>query len=101
MPKNTAKSALEAQVAPEQNYQVPVNERDAYHVLQCRGGFNPETGQPLYEPMLQKYNAREFELFGKRSLEAQGWDLKILWDPRTQTNPTLQKTNANPNPNVK
>lgn len=64
-----------------ETYQVPVNERDTFHVLQRMKGFDPETGEPN-PSFIQKYNPKDFELFMKRELERQGWELTILFDPR-------------------
>lgn len=64
-----------------ETYQVPANERDTFHVLQRMRGYDPETGEPN-PAYIQKYNVRDFELFMKRELERQGWELVILFDPR-------------------
>lgn len=69
-----------------ETYQVPANERDTFHVLQRMKGYDPETGEPN-PAYIQKYNAKDFELFMKRELERQGWELVILFDPRVPAKP--------------
>ena len=35
-------------------------------------------------PVLQKFGKREFELYVKRSLEAQGYTVTVLYDPEAK-----------------
>ena len=90
MPKKQSASA-QALPTPE-TYRFPGSEDNVYHVLQRKGGYDPQTGEPVGEAFIQKYGRREFELFIKRSLELQGWDLTILWDPNNKkaVNPAAQ-----------
>lgn len=71
---------------------MPANERNTFHVLQRKAGYDPETGEPN-PSYIQKYGEQEFVLFMKRELERQGWELTILYDPRVAS---AQVRNATP-----
>lgn len=83
MPKKQSAGVQGTLPTPE-TYRFPGNEDNVYHVLQRKGGYDPATGEPVGEAFVQKYNQREFELYMKRSLELQGWELTILWDPNNK-----------------
>lgn len=67
------------QVTPE-NYIVPDNERNSFHVIIEVVKFDSNTGRRLSRPRLQKFGAKAFAQ-ARRVLEMQGYTVKVLYDP--------------------
>lgn len=68
------------QVTPE-NYIVPDDEKHLYHCRIEVKKFNPETGERLSKPSLQKFGRKFFERNGLHNLRQQGYSVDILYNP--------------------
>ena len=68
------------QVTPE-NYIVPDDEKHLYHCRIEVKKFNPETGERLSKPSLQKFGRKFFERNGLHNLRQQGYTVDILYNP--------------------
>lgn len=63
------------------NYIVPANEVRLYHcVIEVRK-FNPETGERLSKPVVQKFGKKSFEASVANNLRRQGYTITILHNP--------------------
>lgn len=67
-------------VTPE-NYICPKGEEMMYHCRIEVRKFDPETGERLSKPMLQKFGRKFFESFGLHNLRKLGYTVDILHDP--------------------
>lgn len=73
--------AQKPQMNTEPEYRVPMNERHLFHCIIEIPKFNPETGERLSKPRLQKFGQKMFELVLPK-LREQGYVVKILHNPR-------------------
>ena len=67
--------------APKQEYFVPANERHLFHCIIEVKKFDPETGERLSKPRIQKFGQKAFELVLPK-LREQGYTVNILHNPR-------------------
>lgn len=65
----------------DENYIVPANERHLYHCVIEVKKFNPETGERLSKPRIQKFGQKAFELVLPK-LKEQGYTVTILHSPK-------------------
>lgn len=63
------------------NYIVPDDEKHLYHCRIEVKKFNPETGERLSKPSLQKFGRKFFERNGLHNLRQQGYSVDILYNP--------------------
>ena len=63
-----------------ENYIVPDGEEGTYHCRIEQRQFNPNTGERLSRPFIQKFPAKMWPAL-LRNLEQQGWTVDILHDP--------------------
>jgi len=63
-----------------ENYIVPDGEKHLFHVTIEIKKFDPNTGERISRPRLQKFNARMFA-FLKEKFEKQGYTITVLYDP--------------------
>lgn len=62
------------------NYIVPDGEEGTYHCRIEQRQFNPNTGERLSRPFIQKFPAKMWPAL-LRNLKQQGWTVDILHDP--------------------
>ena len=62
------------------NYIVPQGEEGTYHCRIEQMQFNPQNGQRLSRPRIQKFEPKMWPLLS-RNLRQQGWTVDILHDP--------------------
>ena len=67
--------------APKQEYFVPANERHLFHCIIEVKKFNPETGERLSKPRVQKFGQKTFEMVLPK-LREQGYTVTILYNPK-------------------
>ena len=67
------------EVTPD-NYIVPDGEEGTYHCRIEQRQFNPNTGERLSRPFIQKFPAKMWPAL-LRNLKQQGWTVDILHDP--------------------
>ena len=72
-----------------ENYNVPANEKHLYHCIIEVKTFNPETGERLSVPRLQKFGVKMFENGVLDNLKRQGYTITILHNPRGNNAPQL------------
>lgn len=65
----------------QENYIVPDDEKHLYHCRIEVKKFNPETGERLSKPCLQKFGRKFFERNGLHNLRQQGYSVDILYNP--------------------
>lgn len=66
-----------------QNYIVPAGENHLYHAVIEVKQFNPQNGERLSVPRLQKFGLKTFEAGGvKNNLKKQGFSILVLHDPK-------------------
>lgn len=65
----------------QENYIVPDDEKHLYHCRIEVKKFNPETGERLSKPSLQKFGRKFFERNGLHNLRQQGYSVDILYNP--------------------
>lgn len=65
-----------------ENYLCPEDEKGRYHVIQERSQFDPNTGERVFSPVLQKYRPLTFEMIVYPYLSRGGYNLRIVHDPR-------------------
>lgn len=65
-----------------ENYVVPKGEEKMYHVKQEIKQFNPNTGERLSTPCIQKYGQRMYESVIYDNLLKQGYTIDVLHNPR-------------------
>lgn len=65
----------------QENYIVPDDEKHLYHCRIEVRKFNPETGERLSKPSLQKFGRKFFERNGLHNLRQQGYTVDILYNP--------------------
>lgn len=63
-----------------ENYIVPDGEEDTYHCRIEQRQFNPNTGERLSRPFIQKFPSKMWPAL-LRNLKQQGWTVDILHDP--------------------
>lgn len=63
-----------------ENYIVPDGEEGTYHCRIEQRQFNPNTGERLSRPFVQKFPAKMWPAL-LRNLKQQGWTVDILHDP--------------------
>lgn len=63
-----------------ENYIVPDGEEGTYHCRIEQRQFNPNTGERLSRPFIQKFPAKMWPAL-LRNLKQQGWTVEILHDP--------------------
>lgn len=63
-----------------ENYIVPDGEECTYHCRIEQRQFNPNTGERLSRPFIQKFPAKMWPAL-LRNLKQQGWTVDILHDP--------------------
>lgn len=63
-----------------ENYIVPDGEEGTYHCRIEQRQFNPNTGERLSRPFIQKFPAKMWPAL-LRNLKQQGWTVDILHDP--------------------
>lgn len=63
-----------------ENYIVPDGEEGTYHCRIEQRQFNPNTGERLSRPFVQKFPAKMWPAL-LRNLKQQGWTVEILHDP--------------------
>lgn len=63
-----------------ENYIVPDGEEGTYHCRIEQRQFNPNTGERLSRPFIQKFPAKMWPVL-LRNLKQQGWTVDILHDP--------------------
>ena len=68
-------------LTPE-TYECPKGEERSYHVLQEVKQFDPKTGKRISSPRIQKYGAKMWNTLIYDNLLKQGYDIKILHDPK-------------------
>lgn len=76
---NSTKDVPVTEVTSE-NYICPDNEKDTYHVKMEKVKFDPNTGERLSRPDIQKFGQKEFRI-QRDILANMGWKLDILHDP--------------------
>lgn len=74
-----------------ETYQVPANERHLYHAVIEIKKFDPNTGERLSVPRLQKFGMKAFENGVADNLKRQGYDIKIVFNPHGTAAPLPQK----------
>lgn len=62
-------------------YFVPANERHLFHCIVEVKKFDPETGERLSKPRIQKFGQKTFEMVLPK-LREQGYTVTILHNPR-------------------
>lgn len=67
--------------APKQEYFVPANEKHLFHCIIEVKKFNPETGERLSKPRVQKFGQKTFEMVLPK-LREQGYTVTILHNPK-------------------
>lgn len=67
----------------KENYIVPENEKNVYHLLIEQRKFDGNTGKRLSRPRIQKAGKKMFELNLQHNLPKQGYVIEILWNPNT------------------
>lgn len=72
-----------------ENYNVPANEKHLYHCIIEVKKFNPETGERLSVPRLQKFGVKMFENGVADNLKRQGYTITILHNPHGNNAPQL------------
>ena len=77
-----------------ENYIVPENEKQSYHCKIERKKFNPETGQRLSRPRIQKFGQKIFEQLVSKRLPLQGYTIEILWNPNAYLAELAEKKKA-------
>ena len=65
------------------NYIVPENEKNVYHLLIEQRKFDGNTGKRLSRPRIQKAGKKMFEQNLQYNLPKQGYVIEILWNPNT------------------
>lgn len=65
-----------------ENYVVPAGEERAYHCVIEVKQFNSKTGKRVSVPRLQKFGKKAFESTILHALQQQGYEIRILHDPR-------------------
>lgn len=65
-----------------EQYEVPKGEEKYYHCRIEVKKFDPDTGERLSRPVLQKFEPKFFETFGLHHLRQQGYTVDILHNPR-------------------
>lgn len=63
-----------------ENYIIPDGEEGTYHCRIEQRQFNPNTGERLSRPFIQKFPAKMWPAL-LRNLKQQGWTVDILHDP--------------------
>ena len=63
-----------------ENYIVPDGEEGTYHCRIEQRQFNPNTGERLSRPFIQKFPAKMWPAL-LRNLKQQGWTVDVLHDP--------------------
>lgn len=63
-----------------ENYIVPDGEEGTYHCRIEQRQFNPNTGERLSRPFIQKFPSKMWPAL-LRNLKQQGWTVEILHDP--------------------
>lgn len=66
---------------PKQEYVVPANEKHLFHCIIEVKKFNPETGERLSKPRVQKFGQKTFEMVLPK-LREQGYTVTILHNPK-------------------
>lgn len=66
---------------PKQEYVVPANEKHLFHCIIEVKKFNPETGERLSKPRVQKFGQKTFEMVLPK-LREQGYTVTILYSPK-------------------
>ena len=77
------------ELTPE-NYKVPANEGHLYHCVIEVKKFDPNTGERLSVPRLQKFGVKAFENGVADNLKRQGYDIKIVFNPHGTAAPLPQ-----------
>lgn len=70
----------EPQVEKAPSYKVPEGEEHLYHVELTLRKFDPNTGKPIGNSFVQKYNAKQWSTIYD-AVKLQGYDINILYDP--------------------
>ena len=65
----------------DENYIVPANERHLWHCIIEVKKFNPETGERLSKPRVQKFGQKAYELILPK-LKEQGYTVTVLHNPK-------------------
>lgn len=65
----------------KENYIVEENEKHLYHCIIEVKKFNPETGERLSVPRIQKFGKKAFETTVETNLKKQGYTITILHEP--------------------
>lgn len=65
----------------KENYIVEENEKHLYHCIIEVKKFNPETGERLSVPRVQKFGKKAFETTVETNLKKQGYTITILHEP--------------------
>ena len=69
------------QTQAQPQYVVPANEKHLFHCVIEVKKFNPETGERLSKPRIQKFGQKTFEMVLPK-LREQGYTVTILHNPR-------------------
>lgn len=80
-PRGVRGVAEMAQTQPQPQYVVPANEKHLFHCVIEVKKFNPETGERLSKPCIQKFGQKTFEMVLPK-LREQGYTVTILHNPR-------------------
>lgn len=77
-----------------ENYVCPQGEEMSYHAVIEIKQFNPKTGKRISTPQLQIFGKKMWETIVHSSLKKQGYDIKIVHDPRKWIEEYNQKVAA-------
>lgn len=80
-PQGVSGVAEMPQTQPQPQYVVPANEKHLFHCVIEVKKFNPETGERLSKPRIQKFGQKTFEMVLPK-LREQGYTVTILHNPR-------------------
>jgi hypothetical protein len=80
-PKGVSGVAEMPQTQAQPQYVVPANEKHLFHCVIEVKKFNPETGERLSKPRIQKFGQKTFEMVLPK-LREQGYTVTILHNPR-------------------
>lgn len=78
--KGRTKDVSLLDVTPE-NYVCPAGEEMLYHCRIEVKKFDPETGERLSKPRIQKFGRKFFDSYGLHNLRKLGYTVDILHDP--------------------
>lgn len=66
-----------------ENYLCPKGEEMTYHVVIEVKQYDPKTGKRISAPRLQKFGRKIWESVVYSSLRKQGYDIRVVHDPRS------------------